>query len=322
MALDWLELLQRRLQRRVERLEATDNLGHHNVLRQFCAFLTGQPVFATVLEELEQRFPEMANAARARVDCSDEPATIAYTWFLIRQCAEDDKSPEITIASSHFARDRKPQGGWTQPTYRDKLNIFHTLYIRPLADYLEEHLDSQQVTLALIHRYRQKCEWFQREHVRGFVEADTSRGEKKLQAHLYEYLHDQGLQFYIEPTSASGKPDMVADQKRGERLIAEVKIFDTDRSKGVPYLARGFHQAYQYLVDYGVPIGYLVIYNTCGTPLRFSLQDQSGTTPHIVYNNKVVFLLVIDVSDHPAPASKRGALKPVVLESDLIPPSC
>ena len=92
---------------------------------------------------------------------------------------------------------------------------------------------------------------------------ETQKGEKNLALDLYEFLHDQGIDFHIEPHSTSGIPDFVADQVGKDRVIADTKLFWPERSKGKSYIISGFNQAYTYACDYNEPCAYLVIYKMC-----------------------------------------------------------
>ncbi len=85
------------------------------------------------------------------------------------------------------------------------------------------------------------------------------------------------------------------------------------------YIARAVGQIYTCPLDCNESCGYLVIYNTSNTDLRFALSDQIQSTPFVVHNNKTIFLLTVDVFPHEEPASKRPRIKTVeVTESDLI----
>jgi len=126
---------------------------------------------------------------------------------------------------------------------------------------------------------------------------------------LYEYLHDQGLDFMIEPFSVSGEVDLIAAQKTDDPLIADAKIF-TSR-KGKTDFARWFNQIYIYTCDYNEPFGYLIIFKICEEDLRFALTNQTQSTPFVIHNNKTIFLITIDIFPYEAPASKRGLLKAI-----------
>ena len=46
--------------------------------------------------------------------------------------------------------------------YNEILEYFKSLFLEPLYEYLDEQLDDQRATLALLRHYKHKCEWFQR----------------------------------------------------------------------------------------------------------------------------------------------------------------
>jgi len=125
---------------------------------------------------------------------------------------------------------------------------FHDLLVEPLYEYIDEHLDDQRTLLHLLRRYKNKCEWFKREKLFKLWESDKQKGEQNLAQHLYEYLHDQGVNLSIEPSSASGEVDLVADQHGEDRLVADAKIVHGDTGKH--YLAKGMRQIYDYTRDY------------------------------------------------------------------------
>ncbi len=170
----------------------------------------------------------------------------------------------------------------------------------------------------MLTRYKHKCEWFQRRTLFDLWNDNSSKGEKNLALHLYEYLHDQGLDFMIEPSSISGEVDLIVDQRGEERLVADAKIFNgSDRGKS--YISKGFRQVYQYLLDYNQSIGYLIIYKVCEQDLYISLPYKSQLLPFSIYNCKAIFFLVIDLFPYDSSASKRGALKSIeITEDDLI----
>ncbi len=198
------------------------------------------------------------------------------------------------------------------------INQFKLTFLTTLHEFIDEQLSDKRVTLALLNRYKHKCEWFQRKNLFDLWISNSKTGEKLLASHLYEFLYEQGLDFTIEPYSISGEVDLIFDQIGDERLIADAKIFDGD-SRGKRYISKGFRQVYQYLLDYNQPSGYLIIYNVCEKDLRFSLPYQLQFTPFTVHNHKTIFFVVVDLFSHNLSASKRGNLTSVeISEDDLI----
>jgi hypothetical protein len=185
-------------------------------------------------------------------------------------------------------------------------------------DYIDEKLDDQRLLLGLLKKYKQKCEWFQRDYLYKLCSNNPPKGEKMLVNHLYKYLHDQGIQFSIEPQSASGEADLVSIQSGEEAIVADAKIFWPEKGKGTNYICKGFNQTYLYTTDYNEPFGYLVIFNMAEKDLRFSLENYSLNFPFIVHNAKTIYFITIDLFLHETSASERGKIKSyIITENDL-----
>src|SRR5260370_28259485 len=145
------------------------------------------------------------------------------------------------------------------------------LFLEPFYEYVDEHLDDNQAMLYFLRRYKHRCEWFHADRLREAVQKDTQKGERTLAFDLYENLHEQGIDFQIEPHSASGIADLVADQIGEDRVVADAKVFWPEKGKEKPYLISGFHQAYTYARDYNEPCAYLVVFKMCNKDMSFLL---------------------------------------------------
>lgn len=316
MDTDFLQNLRYKLQKRFPRVNSSNWEVYHWNVKQLWDFIVDAPALAGITDDLQQRGTQFHEQAKSVIDGQAwlaeselEAATIGL--LVVRHCAQSgDDNPEIAMA-------RHYRGGGMKAS--DSCELFTTYFVEPLYEYVDEQLDDQRAVLALLRRYKHKCEWFQRTWLYEAWNADTKRGEKTLALHLYEYLHDQGLNFIIEPASVSGEVDLIAAQHSDDPLLADAKIFNPEGGRGKDYIAKGVGQIYRYAVDYNEPVGYLVIYKTCAEELGLALTGQSGSTPFLTYNNKTIFLIVIDVFPYEEPASKRGVLKVVeITEADLI----
>lgn len=312
---EYVQNLRYKLQKRVRRLNSTGHEAFRPTLKQFWGFIQSQPVLVGILDDLSHRVLTAEKDAdiifnnKPLIGTTDvEHAALAY--FVLRKCIlpDVDEMIEIKIGCKYNSTSRDTEAAF---------EIFKDMFVEPLYDYLDEQLDDQRALLALLRRYKHKCEWFRREALLGLWETDTGNGERNLAYDLYEYLHDQGLDFSIEPTSASGRPDLISAQVGNERLIADAKVYKDGTAKS--YLATGFHQIYQYTLDYNQPFGYLIVFKTSEDDLKFPMADQEQSIPFLVHHNKTIFFVVIDICKHEATASKRGILKTVeITEDDLI----
>ena len=314
----YLQHVRYKLQKRFRRVNAARYLLYHSVLKQFWVYLHHSPVFAGVLETLIASVPNAKEAAEQIINQQIEPTGdeetkwTAVSYWVIKSCYEsDDSQAELNIAANFS----------NETNIDDNLREFTEMFVEPIYEYLDEALDDRGAILALLRKYKQKVEWFQRDQVFKLWKQDTQKGEKNLALHLYEFLHDQGIDFYIEPTSASGEADIISSQEGDERLLADAKIFNAgpDKNKGKAYLSQGIKQLYTYTCDYNEPVGYLIVYKTSAHDLKFALSDSSQSVPCLIFNNKTIYILTIDLYPHTETASSRGRLQPYeITEKDLI----
>jgi hypothetical protein len=313
MNIEYVQELQHKLQKRIDKLNSFDSdkpILFHYLVKQYWFFLQSHPIFVSILDELSCRFSSIQNeiepASHSYLIYDTEAENAAACYFTLRKLiALDD---QMVISQS-------------LTPYVDK-DQFKFTFLTNLHEYIDEQLSYRRVTLALLNRYKHKCEWFKREKLFNLWSNSSNRGEKLLASHFYEYLHDQGLDFTIEPYSISGEVDLIFDQRGDERLIAEAKIFD-GANRGKLYLSKGVRQVYQYLLDFNQSSGYLIIYKVCEKDLRLSLSYQLQFTPFIIHNHKTIFFLVVDLFSYDLPASQRGTLKSIeITEDDLIQILC
>lgn len=310
MNFEYIQNLQHKLQKRIERLNAFENsklqIFFHYLIKQYWFFLKSHPVIFSIAEELSCRFKyidsqiDLTSHSFRIYDTEDENAAACY-FMLQKLTALDDQAVMNSSITPYASR-----------------NEFKQTFLLRLHEYIDERLSDERVTLTLLTRYKHKCEWFQKKKLFHLWNDNKSKGEKNLALHLYEYLHDQGSDFIIEPSSASGEVDLIVDQRSEERLVADAKIFDGS-SRGKSYISKGFRQIYQYLLDYNQSIGYLIIYKVCEQDLHVSTKDKVQFLPFIEYNCKTILFLVIDLFPYNSSASKRKTLKStIVTEDDLI----
>lgn len=257
-----------------------------------------------IMDYLETYTPQVEEGVNKILDVNSRDVIVfdnelmnaAACYLIMRRCAE---SPDEQIEK------RVGRKYTHESSYNEHLESFKEIFVEPFYDYLDENLDDKGFILSLLRHYKHKCEWFQRDSLYKIWSSDTQRGEKKLALHLYEYLHEHGVEFHIEPSSASGEADLVSSQTRDEPLIADAKIFNGSNKDSI---SKGFRQLYNYTVDYNEPFGFLIIYKTCEEDLKFVLNDTAQRTPFLSHNNKTIFFITIDIFPYNKPASKRGVL--------------
>ncbi|MCX6844452.1 MAG: hypothetical protein NTX53_19495 [candidate division WOR-3 bacterium] len=312
MQTELVQSLRYKLQKRIRRLNtATPNLLHL-FLQQFWGFLEAQPLLSGVAGDLARRHPLIEGEAekvlkRKGLAFPREEESAALGYFVLKKCAQSDDDRAAREAGIAYG------GGHLE----DWLQNFRVMFLEPFSEYLDEQLDDQRLLLSLLVRYKHKCEWFRSEELLRMATADSGRAERNLAEHMYEYLYDQGLDFSVEPRSASGKPDLVSAQTGDRRLVADTKVFGEGTAK--TYLASAFNQVYTYARDYNEPFGYIVLFNTSGRDVKFVLDAQEQSVSFHCHNGKTIFIMTIDVSRYAKTASKRGPLASLeVTAQDLV----
>jgi hypothetical protein len=323
---DQLTRLRGRLERRKKRLEESQSDFFQPMLRRFYDFLTTNPVLTPILDELRanetgcqaalaaQRegnrpmpgvYPPPQVSCKEVVSIASDNDYAAYAYHLVHGVVKEDWQLQAICLVMY--------NGDPTATMNYDYSTFHRQVLAPLCDHLDERLDEQQAILGLLVRYKKRCEWFnRRELLKTAQDEQASKGDEKKRAEvekvlkedLYLYLHDQGMEFTIEPPSDRGEIDLILDQTVGDRKYLEGKVFDNaGRNKGD--LIKGFGQLLHYLRQYNASNGYLLIYKTCEQQLVFDGAEQLGTIPYICCEGKTVFILVVDICEYQKPVSQR-----------------
>lgn len=304
----YLQQLRYKLQKRVRRLNGADHNTFMVRVLEFFSFFDSQPILKALAEEITAKCPDYAKWVEAGMIGDKELENAAIGYGVLRSFIEG-KNPHgyMHFLLMHHA---PPKGR--------ELDLFKTLYVEPLYEYLDERIDDQSFVLAALVRYKHLCEWFRRKRLFDGWEEDTARGEHLLAMDLYEYLFEHGIDVDIEPSSASGEVDMISLQRAEDPLLADAKIFNPEKSKSKSYLIKGFHQIYQYACDYNQAVGYLVIFNTSDFILRFALGSEAEPLPRVRFNHKTIFFIVIDIYPHEKSASKKPVPQVVELSEEEI----
>ena len=207
--------------------------------------------------------------------------------------------------------------------FNDALQTVRDVALDGLFEFLDEQLDSGNIVLALLAKYRQRAEWFRRAALRALAAPDggARRGERALAMDLYEYLLDQSVEFFVEPMSGSGEPDVVLREPAGKHVVLDAKHIKEDDSPSdiKRKLAAGFHQVAQYCNDYQEPAGHLVVYSESRRRISLELEEGDGWR-FLSIGGRIVYYTEIWIADAPS-ASKLGKAEEIVVPKvDLVAP--
>lgn len=312
---EYLQLVRYKLQKRLKRLNAAEPEIFGSVFKQVWHWLHDNEIFAGILNEMAIRFSDYEKWVEKfnkgdMVFGDTEEQYLGICYYTLKKCVVEPRfAVSVGRRCSHHAT-RERIGNWRERVDKsdEYINTFLDVIVEPFFDYLDEQIDDRRAILALLKKFKQRCEWFQRERMYYEFREDTGQGEHKLAMRLYDYLHDQGIQFQIEPQSAGGRVDVISSQTGRDRLLADAKLFNPERGQNCAYLIKGFRQVYDYMRDYNEQFGYLVIFKTCAEDISIPAKHQEATVPFVTHNNKTIFFLVIDIYVYEESASKRGKL--------------
>jgi hypothetical protein len=278
------------------------------ILKQFFVFFHNQTIFTSLIHELLCNFPNLDADINTIVegnqvlygDTEEEAAAIGYKVLLTL-----NNNPK---KFQHIGFKYKQASSFSEIIEALRINL-----LIPFYEYIDEHLDDQRAVLSLLIRYKHRSEWFQRDRLFNLGEKEMPR-EKDLTIDLYSYLYDNGIDFYIEPSSITGEIDIISMQKADDPLLLDAKLFDAD-SRGKTYIIKAFQQIYTYTQQFNKPIGYLLIYKITDKDLYLNLRLESDI-PCLIYNNKTIFFVVVDIFSHPKPVSQRQPVNAIELTED------
>lgn len=292
--------LRAHLRQRRDRLYQTEPHIFDNELGFYLDWMAQEPYLAALLAEIDT----------ADLDFEQwEQDKRSYGWGVLRFPDTESKRAKVCLAlcrqrnSCNIATHVTREG-----THSSALRKFVGLFVDPLVHYLEDRIAEGSAILGILERYKHRTEWFHRQRLFDLYSADTRRGEAGLDAHLREYLVDQGVKYpFSQPRSPSGEADIVAGLDTGDPLALEVKLFLGDSSYGDAYVRKGFSQAYRYAGDYHLPAGYLVVFNLSDKLLLFETAAHRWP-PSVRLADKTVFVVAIDVNPNVPSASKDRQL--------------
>ena len=316
----YLRNLRVRLQERRIRLYKTDFRTYDAELRYFLQFLDDNTYIRSLLATLEtntsvdfeQWATELSDMREVQFPQSEEGrAKVCYG--ILKRCVGDDHDDNTLNWAHLFSSERK---------FDAMLRDLTAAVVDPFVNFLHDQIDDGGNVLYLIERFKLKAEWFRRKELYLLYQEDTSVGEASLDQELRANLFEGGIDYpFSQPSSPSGKADIVALLDSDDPLVLEVKVFDPDRSKDKSHLRQGFHQVLRYANDYNQSLGYLVIFNCSDRQLAISQEEASGAEfpPRITYAGKTFFVISIDIHPDTASASReKPASRQVIHYRELI----
>lgn len=202
--------------------------------------------------------------------------------------------------------------------FDDAVSVVRDVAIDGLYEHLDEHLDERNSIYSILLKYKQRSEWFRKNRLREFAEngLEGKKGEVALAIDVQEYILDQGVEFFVEPASASGEVDLVLKSSEGRYIIVDAKYVknESNRSSVLSKLASGFHQVARYCNDFDVSEGFLVNFVANTTRIRLGL-DTLDNFPYLNVGNKIIYYIEVNIAEEPS-ASKSGKATEIELSKE------
>lgn len=242
----------------------------------------------------------------------------------LADCHPSTSPPEHFEALSRIARMHgTPLGsvaerifgvGSADPEFDEKLAYFLAGVrddARRVYEEIRTRLGAERSLLAVIDRYRQRCQWYDAARLRKVATSGPGKPEDRLVDTLATYLFDQGLNPLTQPLAGLLRPDLLGAHSRFSFYV-EAKQY---KKPARAYLRNGMRQVWDMLdqlrgTNFDVREAFYVVYRLEGPRYTFP--------PRLEHGGHVVHVLMIDLT----PPSNRGSRAPATeafSESELLP---
>jgi len=199
----------------------------------------------------------------------------------------------------------------------EALEALRDVAVDGLFEYLDEQVDARNVLYAVLQKYKQRSEWFSRIRLQEIADdgLEGRTGERALALDLQEYVLDQGVEFVVEPVSASGEADLILRDSEGRYIIIDAKYVPADatRSRVLERVASGFNQVFRYCDDFNEREGFLVVFTRISSKVRLELEESDGFH-FLELGGKIIYYLPVSIADLRS-ASAEGRAKEVLISA-------
>lgn len=201
--------------------------------------------------------------------------------------------------------------------YEERKISYIEMLINPVIEFFHDRIDNSNSILYLLEKYKKRVEWFKRKELFEKYKTATKEYEQVLEDDFRLFLFDQGIDYpFSTPKSFSGRADLVGLIDTEEPLIAEIKIYDSEKGYRKDRIFSGLSQIVKYTNDYNKDCGYLVVFNIDESEIVFKFSvEQKRFPPRITINNKTYYFVVVNLY-HDFTASKVGKTKTVEINED------
>lgn len=188
--------------------------------------------------------------------------------------------------------------------------------LRLLHEDLRERVLLGRSRIALVRRYKARCEVFNADQLRDVAASNTGRAEQNLTLDFARFLFDQGLNPFIDPNIGRLKPDILALDRSALFYVEAKQYADDLREAGVrSAMLKAWRQVWstwsRLLSQHHVPEAFLVVFRRGGPPAAFP--------PVVRHRGLRLYPVLIDIAE--AVGSSESHAPVEIKEEDLLPDS-
>ncbi len=291
------ELITDRLKQLTDYISKANEHTYFHRLREFADYCRNTPALKCAITQLPKvDYDWDIQWHQIQWPFRDEGS--AFRWSALEQLADAQDQNEALNLLLRIDYDLTR----AQSTFAQEVVI-------PLSDYLVFSFATSSIMLYLLWRYKLWAEWFEADRLRGVYSTD---GEEGLDDDVRRFLFESGVDYpYSQPSSPSGKADVVASLETEDPLVLEIKVWDSSKGYRENRVRDGLRQVIDYASDYGKNTGYVVVFNLDSVPLNF-IGDMSGTQdiPR-VERDRTYYFVAINIARQEKKAAQRDKGRPV-----------
>lgn len=322
------------LKTRVRRAKTCPNNLFPSACKHFMNWVNNHPIFSGALIALREHKSELQDELKNFIK-NTEKTDADYESFKYSASTTNEHSAIclfiIEIIANMTEEESLYSNFYYQLTYyltrdflqktEEQIELIRNVVLDGLYEYLDEQIDSRNALYGIILKYKQRSEWFCRNRLRDTVSKgiEGKSGERALTVDLQEYIFNQGVEFYIEPSSSSGEADLIIKASEGKSIIIDAKYIQSGsiRSEIVRKISTGFHQVMRYCTDYNEHEGYLVTFVSIDRRIDLELEEIDGIK-FLRLGSKVIYHLFVDISDSPSASKSGKAVEILIKREELV----
>jgi hypothetical protein len=283
-------------------------------LRILVRELMSMPVTASAIARLEREMPgfsvtdwctTLGEEREFRWPREDTSARSLASWELIKYVAGSSNSHVVsTLARSLQVR--------TRPGTKDASAQVIELLLHPFFLFLMSELAAQGDLLSDINRFKQKVEWFTRDHLYANYRLNTRAGEAVYDRALREFLFDHGYDLEGgQATSPSGRVDLLVSAPLLGVVPVEIKLLRNSPS----VFEKALEQLRRYCDDHGATVGCLLVLSLTEREMRRELERDQLGREFVDLGSKRMYCFFIRAAPPVASASRSKLERPIDLSA-------